>query len=140
MKADNKSITEQDKETLKEALFEIFIKPSHLEYIKNTAATVNPGNLRKTYKGFHTFPKTDTEGNLEITMSNNYGEIQTPWFGESIVKDYYSKDIQEKVHIDFSDNTAEKVVIQLEVDTRKLEGWQEIVQYSDSGHLVNRDG
>ena len=134
MKADNNSLTSQDREKLKEAVFNIIIETSHQEYIKRMETTVNIGNIRKTFEGFHEFPKQYENGKLEISMSNNYGEIKTPWYGEDYKKDYYKEDKVHEYEIIITNEIRENVgsgslVIQLDVDTREKEGWQEEVTF-----------
>ena len=48
MRADNQSLTEQDSDHLKEAVYNTIIEPSHQEFIRLMLATVNPENVRKT--------------------------------------------------------------------------------------------
>ena len=80
MKADNNSLTEQDREDLKETLNIIMIKPSHDGFIRSMLATANQANLQKMYKGFQSTPKPDQEGGIEVRTWNNNGKIGTPWY------------------------------------------------------------
>ena len=141
MKADNDSLTEQDRDNLKEAVYNTIIEPSHQEFIRLMLATVNPENVRKTVEGFHKFP--DYSETIEIVMSNNYGEIQTPWFGESYNKDYYKEGKKLLFDIKISEELKAHVgrrslVIELEVDTREEQGWQEKVVYSAWDNIAYR--
>ena len=134
MKADNDSLTDQDRDTLKETVYNRIVEPSHMEYIRMMLATVNQENVRKTYQGYYTFPKPDPKGRLETVMSNNYGNIKTPWFLEDYEKDYYKKDRQQLVDIQISEELKNQVgsgslVIQLETKIREDEGWHEEVMY-----------
>ena len=144
MKADNDSLTDEDRDKLKETVYNAIIEPSHQDFIQVMQATVNPGNVRKTVKGFHTFPKQDENGRLEVMMSNSYGEIQTPGFGEEYDKDYYKENRNLNLEIIISGEFKASVgsgllVVELEVDTREEEGWQEVVAYSANGpHIIHR--
>ena len=134
MKADNDSLTDQDRDNLKRAVYDIFVEPSHREFIDLMLTTVNPGNVKKTVEGFHTFPKSDKNGMLEIIMSNNYGEIKSPGFGEPYDKDYYKKDIKLCFNVRIPAELKVQVgrqslVVELEVNTRKGDGLQEKVEY-----------
>ena len=144
MKADNNSLTEENREAIKKAVNDIFLKPSHKKFISQMVATGNTENLRTIYKGFQKFPKPNEKGGLETMMSNNYGEISTPWFGKTFQEDYHKKDRKFQFELEINKNLIRQVgsgslVIELEVDTRKAEGWQEEVVYSTgSRNLVYR--
>ena len=143
MKADNDSLTEQDRLGLIEKAHEIFIKPSHLEYIETMIATGNPENIKQIYQGFQTTPKPYHGAGLEIIGWNSQGTFETPWFGQSFNKSYYNED---KIHhfvleLPTINGMTELVgsgslVIQLEVDTREEEGWQEYVSYLEGPRLT----
>ena len=144
MKADNNSLREQDRNNLKNALNDIFLEPLHQEYIRLMLAVVNTGNIQKTFEGFNTFPKPVLTKRLEITMSNYYGEIHTPWFREPFVKNYYRVDRFYEFKIRISKELKKQVgsgflMVQLDVDTRQEGGWHEEVTYSDSGPLIYRE-
>ena len=66
-------------------------------------------------------------------MWNNNGTWHTPWFGEEHDKSYYEENMQYLVSLQIPLNLSEQLnggslVIQLEVDTREEEGWQEEVR------------
>ena len=133
MKADNNSLTEQDRQNLKDAVFRNIIKPSHDAYVRTFLATANPANTRIIFEGFQSTPYPDQEGGFELRMWNNSGTYQTPWFGEEYIEDYYKEDKNHKVVLEFPDDIDKKVgsgflAIQLEVDTREEEGWKEEVK------------
>ena len=140
MKADNDSLTDEDRDKLKEAVYTAIIEPSHHDFIRVMQATVNPENVKKTVEGFHKFP--DNSETIEVIMSNNYGEIQTPWFGEDYEKDYNKEDRKLNFETKISEELkaqlgSRSLVIELEVVTREEEGWQERVEYI-AGHIVYR--
>ena len=131
MMADNDSLTEQNRDDLKNGVYENIIEKPHQENIQRMLAIANPTNARQMYDGFQTTP----QAGQRILMWNNNGSIQTPWFGEEYNEDFYIKDRQHHMILQFPENLAEQVgteslVIQLEVDTREEEGWKEEVSYS----------
>ena len=133
IKADNNSLTKDNREGLKKAIYQIFIEPTHLEYIRFMEASVNQANVRKTYRGFHTFPETNQRKQLEIVMSNNHGEIKTPWFGDDFEKDHSKEDRQLLYEIKISGDLLEQVnrgslIIELDVDISN----QEEVKYTQA--------
>ena len=144
MKADTDSLTEQDRDNLKEAVYNTITEHSHQDYIRSMLATVNQANVRKTVEGFHNFPETDQNGRVIVIMANNYGKIHTPQFREIYEKDYYQEDRKLAFQINISEELKAQVgsgslVVELEVDTREEEGWQEVVEYSASAHTYRSD-
>ena len=136
IKADNQSLTEKDREHLKEALYEIFMEPSHQAYMAQMLAFANRNNIRKTVDGFHAVPKPFGPNSFEIIMWNSNGTFQTPGFGERLDKDYYKVSHLHHVVIEFPENLLELVgdgtlVIEIEVKTKEGEGLSDVVQYSD---------
>ena len=101
MKADNDSLTQQDREDLKEAVFRNVIKPSHEDYIRTLLATANQEKLRVIYEGFQSTPKPAQEAGFEVKTWNNRGTYQTPWFGERYREDYYKEDKYLRVVLEY---------------------------------------
>jgi hypothetical protein len=133
MKADNNSLTHQDREALKQTVYNKVIKPSHEGFLKAMQATANPSNLRQMYEGFQSTPKPGKDGGLEVRMWNINGSIQSPRFGEKYEEEYFKEDRTYNMIIDLPQDITHLVgsgslVIEVEVDTREEEGWHEEVQ------------
>ena len=135
MKTDNSSLTTEDRENLKNETYKIFIELPHQEFVRHMVAVANPENMRQTFEGFQTVPRS-IAGNrgFEIKMWNKQGTWQTPWFKEERQNNYYTEDKNYKVVLEFPEDLKEQIgagslVIQLKVDTRVKEGWQEEVVY-----------
>ena len=67
-------------------------------------------------------------------MWDNNGSWHTPWFGEEHDQNYYEEDKYYNLKIDIPIDLSSQIgsgslVIQLEVDTREEEGWQEEVSF-----------
>ena len=92
MKADNHSLTEQDRLVLMHEAHQIFIKPSHLVYIESMFAAGNPENVKQMFEGFQTTPKPYGGTGFETIGWNNQGTFRTPMFGESYNEGYYKED------------------------------------------------
>ena len=132
MKADNNSLTQQDREDLNEAVFRNIIEPLHADYVRTLLATANPANTRIMYEGYQSTPKTDEQTGFEVRMCKNNGRHKTPWFGETYREDYYKEDKYHRVILELPNDIDKKVgrgslEIQLKVDTREEEGWKEEV-------------
>ena len=135
MKADDTSLTKNDRENLKNETFNLFIVKSQQDYIKAMVAVANVENIKQTIEGFQSVPRPYAGyRGFEVRMWNNNGTWHTPWFGEEYAKIYYEEDRQYLVTLQIPLNLAEQVnggslMVQLEVDTREEEGWQEVVSY-----------
>ena len=132
MKADNQSLTEEDRETLKKFAFDIIIKPAQTDYVAALVATANAENLENVIQGFQSFPRPNIVG-FGTSMWNINGSIHSPGFGGSFDGSFYERNQRHKYALEFPDNLAEQVgndsmlAIELEVDTREEEGWIEEV-------------
>ena len=135
MKADNNSLTREDREDLKNKAYKLFIESSHYDFIRSMVAAANSENIKQTFDGFQSVP-ISYAGNrgFEIRMWNNNGTWHTPGFGEEQEKSYYDEDKYYRLVLELPKDFYEKIgsgtlVIQLEVDTREEEDWQEEVEY-----------
>ena len=112
MKADNNSLTESDREDLKNASFQLFMKPSHQDFIKHLLAIANLENMKLIFEGYQSPPKHYTYQGVEIVMWNSNGTYHTPVF----LKEKY----RYHVILEFPENLTKiigrgSLVIELEV-------------------------
>ena len=83
IKANDTSLTQENRENLKNAAYKIFIEQSHREYITSMVTVVNPENIKQTIDGFQLVPRPIAENRgFEVLMWNNNGTWHTPWYGE----------------------------------------------------------
>ena len=132
MKAGNDSLTEEDREHLKKAVFESFIETPHHQYMRRMRES--PMDPRQIYEGFQSVPKPYGDSGFEIVTWNYYGRLETPRFGEQFEAEYYKTDKLSHIVLEFPDNLREQLgsgslVIEVEVDTREEEDWLEEVTY-----------
>ena len=80
LKVDNVSFSEDDREKLKEDLFDNFVLSSQRHFVQSMLALVNPDNIKRIYEGFQTFPSTYSHNGTEILVSGNEGRIQSSGF------------------------------------------------------------
>ena len=98
-------------------------------------AVANQENMIQTLRGFLSVPRPYAgKRGFEIRMWDHNGSWHTPWFGEEHDPNYYEEDKYYNLVIDIPKNLSVQIgsgslVIQLEVDTREEEGWQEEVSY-----------
>ena len=132
--ADNASLTETDREGLKMTAADIFIQSSHVEYIESMKLAAP--NLRQIYQGFQSLPLPYRESGFQVTLWDTSGSWQTPHYGEQANVDFYKEDKLFRVILQFPDNLEEEVgegslVVELDIDVRNEEGWEENVAFLD---------
>ena len=128
MKADNNSLTEQDRGGLKNVVKEILVL-SLMDDIQEMQANLNKESALKMFRGYQTLPKAYGIGKLEITLLGNSGSHRTPGFGKSNQEDYHNHDKDQHVILELPQSVL-SLRLELEVDTRVQEGWREEVAYS----------
>ena len=88
VKAGNGSLSEKNRQSLKESAKDIFIAAPHKEYAKKMMAASNVRNVGQVYQGFHSLPKPNKqESGFEIKMWNRNGTYTTPWYGENYMEE-----------------------------------------------------
>ena len=96
MKADNNSLTDEQREGLKLAAYDIFIHSSGEEYVRSMLATANPTNIKEVFNGFMTAPTPYGNDGFKTTMWKSKGTIETPLFGGKFMQSYYQEDKYRK--------------------------------------------
>ena len=135
VKAGNKSLSDKDKGVLRESAYKSFIENPNKEYVKMTLAVTNPTNLDQVYEGFQSLPKHAGDKNgFEIKMWNVNGTITSPWYGGDYVEEFYREDRDICILLEIPDDIkghvgSGAIIIDVEVDTREIEGWQEEVSF-----------
>ena len=134
MKADNNSLTDQQRVDLKHVADTLFLAHNHEDFIKMMGAIANLQNMGHMFAGYQSVPKPLGRNGFEIIMWNNSGTFHTPWYHQEYQEGYYTKEKDYLMILQFPVDIVKLVghgtlVIQLEVDTREMEGWIEEVTY-----------
>ena len=137
VKAGNGTLSDEKRQILKSAAYKIFIEQPHKEYVKNMSENLNMRNLDQMYQGYHSLPKPYLNG-FEIRMWNLNGTVTTPWYGGEFVEEYYTEDQDYHMVLEFPDDIQDQVgngslIIELDMDIREKEGWQEQLRYGGNG-------
>ena len=137
LKAANYSFSKDDRERLKEAIWDSFIAEDHRSFADEmvAAAAANPGSLKQVYDGFQSIPTPYNHG-YEIVVWNSSGTISSAWYSEEYSEGHFMKNRDVHIVLAFPANIADLVgsgslKLELEVDIRQEEGWVEEVQYSE---------
>ena len=135
MKAEDNSLTIEVRENLKKETTKLFIESPTTEYVRTMVATTNPENIKQTFLGFHSVPRSYGEKKgFEVRMWSNNGSWHTPWFREGYDKNYYEEDKFYTAVLNFPSDLGSHIgggslVIKLEVNMREEDGLQEEVSY-----------
>ena len=119
---------------LKKSVYKHIFEQSHKEYVERMVATSNMRNVEQVYLGFHSLPQLFESG-IEIRLANLNSTITTPWLGGEFVEEYYREGKDYHMVLELPDDISDHIgggflKIELEVDTRETEGWQEYVKYT----------
>ena len=135
MRAENNSLNEEDRNNLIMSL-NTFIESSHHHFINAMLETVNPSYLRTKYNGYQCVPMAFKQNGFKTVVWNSFGSLSTPSFHGKFDESYYRDDQNVHVVLEYPEDFREQVgsgslVIQLEVDTRDEESWQEGVRSTE---------
>ena len=136
LRAFNRSFSDEERDSLVEAVWEHFVKEEHKSFAEDMVAATNPSRMYETYSGYQSVPISYNQG-YEVKVWNTSGTIKSAWFGEEFEEGHFMKDKDIHIVLDFPTHIADLVgkgslLIELEVDIRREEkGWTEQVQYSD---------
>ena len=138
IKADNNSLSQDDRKKLKEDLHEIFLKSSHNYFTHSMLVLVNPDNVKRMFEGFQSVPSKYSHTGTEIRVSGKEGSIESSGFQGIFDEASFKDDKLLHLILEIPDDLKEQMgsgtfVIELEVDVRKAEGWEEEVFYLE-GH------
>ena len=134
VQAGNETLSEEKRDTLRKAAYEIFLEQSHHVFVNKMSATLNMGNTDQILQGFHSLPLPYLHLNgLKVEMWNINGTITSPWYKSGFRRDYYRKDIDYymvlKLPKDIRDYKG-PLHIEIEADLREEEGWHEKLKYA----------
>ena len=142
IKADNQSLTEQDRENLKQEIYNIFLKSSHMTYVSSMEGIMNSKNVDLVYEGFQSVPIAYGESGFEVLIRGTEGSIETSQFKEIFDEGSFRDDKLYHLVLEIPDDLKDQMasgtlVIELEVDIRQAEGWKEEVHFL-KGHGYTR--
>ena len=123
-----------------EAAYQMFVVPEHREYVEKMLAATNLGNLEEVYRGHQSIPRPYS-GSFRIETWDTTGSIHSPRYGEQWEEEVHEEDIHYQVVVQLPEDVVEQVgggrlVVELEVDTREEEGWEEWVEYIEGPKYI----
>ena len=136
VKLGNGTLSEEDRQTLKDAVKRLFLEEAHMEYVRKMTSSSYMGNRDQILQGFHSLSKPLNSTNaFEIRMWNSNGTITTPWYGGDYVEEY-KEGKEMHVVLELPDDIKDQVgsgtlIIEIEVDTREEAGWFEEITMID---------
>ena len=128
VKLGNGTLSEEDRQTLKDAAKRLFLEEAHMEYVMKMTSSSHMGNRDQILQGYHSLLKPLNSTNaFEIRMWNSNGTITTPWYGGDYVEEYYKEGKEMHVVLELPDDIKDQVgsgtlIIELEVDIREEAG------------------
>ena len=133
MRAGNLTLTEHEREGLKASIKEDE-NSAAIEYAESMLAVSNPANLESIWKGYQSIPKQYGNDGFEIIFQSINGSIRSPRYGMEYHENDYKADKFIHIILDLSPVLHlignGMLVVNLELDTRQLEGWHESLEYT----------
>ena len=144
MKAENQSLSEKDREDLKEDLYQMFLQSPHKNHVSSMQALVGPNNVDLVYQGFQSLPQPYGQNGFEILARGIEGTIGTPGYEGSYDERFHKDSRLYHLVLELPKNLTDQLgsgtlVVELEVDIRQAEGWMEEVLYLE-GHGYTNEG
>ena len=133
VKVDNVTLSNDETDNLRHAVFEVFIDKSHVEFASTALASADPQMIKE---GSQSVPTTYGKTGFETLQWRASGKIRTPWYGEDFKKEYFLTDKYHHRVLDFPKDILNQIgngslVIELEIDTRVEDGLDEWVGYKE---------
>ena len=146
MKTKNISLSNATRKDLVDEAKNALLNDSYIDFNKLMVAVANPHNLRKMYNKLQSLPQPHGKDGFEVRMWSPSGNISTPWFGNKEGNNFtwdpifYRTDHTYHYVLDMSTVKAASIedgavfVVNLDVDTRTVDGWEEWVEVRHHHH------
>ena len=140
MKTKNISLTSSARKDLVDEAKNALLNDSYVDFNELMVAVANPHNLRNMYNKLQSLPQPHGDDGFEVRMWSPSGNISTPWFGKKEGNNFawnplfYRTDHTYQYVLDMSTVKTESLdegaafVVNLDVNTRTVEGWEEWVE------------
>ena len=136
MALSNVSFSDEDREVLTKRVYGDMIEKSYKTYSQRYQAFIKHLDVKRIYDGYMSVPKPFGRNGFKITVSDSEGSVQ---FGlrDDYDEAFYEDDQEIRVALKFPLALADQVgdgalVVELAVDTRVGEDWQEFVEYGEN--------
>ena len=142
-KAEEDSLTQEDREQFKKTVGEAFLESPHWDFIGRMKDVVNEGNIELVYDGFQVFPQTLDGGRwgYGTALWTRNGAIQTQKFQQPFDQEFLKRHQISFFRLGLPLNIADQVgkgelVIDFEIDARIEDGWNEVITIKIGGAQV----
>ena len=137
MKLKNRTLSREDREFLRMEIDKAFVHEGHKKFADKMLIAANPKNLKQVFSGFHSVPKPYGKEGFEISAWDVNGTFDSDRFGEEYRKEDYLVDREVRFVLEHPSNFGfRSLVIDLEVDTRNVEGWKEEVAFLEGSRCT----
>ena len=137
MKLKNRTLSREDREFLRMEMDKAFVHEGHKKFADKMLIVANPKNLKQVFSGFHSVPKPYGKEGFEISAWEVNGTFESGRFGQEYRKEDYLVDREVRFVLEHPSNFGfRSLVIDLEVDTRNVEGWKEEVAFLEGSRCT----
>ena len=131
MRLRNRTFSFDDQEDLRKEIIRSFVNIGHLTFVDKMLNAANPNNLGQVFSGFQSVPKLYGKAGFEISAWHSNGNLESPRFGQTFRQEDYQGNREIHFVLDYKLESLVgsngSLVVDLEVDTRKENGWTEEV-------------
>ena len=150
MKAKNTTLSSATRKDLVDSARNALLNDSYVNFNELMVAVANSHNLRNMYNKLQSLPQPHGNDGFQVKMWSTNGNISTPWFGKKDGNNFtwnplfYRTDHTYHYILDMSTVNAtsledqEFFVVNLDVDTRTVDGWEEWVEVCHHHHHHHR--
>ena len=138
IKSANKTLSPDIRETLDNAINDIFIYGPGDKFANEMKAATNPENMRNVYLGMQSYPRSyygDGDGFL-VKQFGRQGRITSPFFGQDFnSSNYFNPGDTNMYSIEFADDIVDTlgngtVVVEIDFTTSLTTGYTETLLYA----------
>ena len=137
MRLKNRTLSTEDRDFLSKEIKKAFVNEGHRRFVDKMLFAANSDNLKQVFSGYHSVPKPYGKDGFKISAWDSNGSLESARFGQEYRKEDYQTNKEIRFVLDHPSGfelgsllgSKGSLVIDLEVDTRQVEGWQEEVSF-----------
>ena len=137
MRLQNWTLSREDRDFLRQDIIKAFVNEGHRRFVDKMFIAANSENLKQVFSGYHSVPKPYGKEGFSTSAWDSNGSLESARFGQEYRKEDYQASREVRFVLDHPTGfelisllgTKGSLVVDLEVDTRQVDGWNEEVSF-----------
>ena len=137
MRLQNWTLSTDDRHFLRQDVNKAFVNEGHRRFVDKMLLAANSENLKQVFSGYHSVPKPYGKEGFSTSAWDSNGSLESARFGQEYRKEDYQASREVRFVLDHPTGfelisllgTKGSLVVDLEVDTRQVDGWNEEVSF-----------